>query len=52
MCKCKLLLKYSVETYSVSVKGLSGVYNFVLICLLILDIDFILYSINFFAKFE
>jgi len=39
-------LKYNVATYSVSFKDLSGVFNFVLICLLTLDIDSVLYPID------
>jgi len=41
-----MLLKYKFSTYSISDKDVSDVFNFVLICLLILDIDFISYSID------
>jgi len=41
-------LKYNVATYSVNVKVLSGVFNFVLICLLTLDIDCEFYPIDYF----
>jgi len=43
--KCKILLKYSVATYSISVKIVSDVLNFVLIYLLTLVNEFKLYSI-------
>ena len=47
--KCKIPLKYSVATYSISVTIVSDVFHFVLIYLLTLVNDFILYSIDYFS---
>ena len=42
--KCKILLKYNVATYSIRVIDVSDIFNFVLICLLMLVKNFILYT--------
>jgi len=43
-------LKYNAPTYSISFKDLSDVFNFVLICLLTLDIDSVLYTNGYFLR--